>query len=166
MALELPLPLQVLTHAHWTLGREKMSKSTGNGVDPFFALERFGVDTMRFFLSLRGGIKDDSSYDNDFILQSYKTDLQGSLGNLVSRVVGGKGWNIRRAVQSAHRARTSDDRSHWQLLDQLPDAALTKVEKDLDSGAALHTIMGVIREVCSICSSSYRPKACHANTPA
>lgn len=143
-----------------------MSKSTGNGVDPFFALERFGVDTMRFFLSLRGGIKDDSSYDNDFILQSYKTDLQGSLGNLVSRVVGGKGWNIRRAVQSAHRARTSDDRSHWQLLDQLPDAALTKVEKDLDSGAALHTIMGVIREVCSICSSSYRPKACHANTPA
>lgn len=155
MALELPLPLQVLTHAHWTLGREKMSKSTGNGVDPFFALERFGVDTMRFFLSLRGGIKDDSSYDNDFILQSYKTDLQCSLGNLVSRVVGGRGWNIRRAVQSARRPSASDDLPHWQMLDQLPEAALTRVEKDLDSGAALHIIMGVIREVCSSFSSIY-----------
>lgn len=158
MALELPLPLQVLTHAHWTLGREKMSKSAGNGVDPFFALERFGVDTMRFFLSLRGGIKDDSSYDNDFILQSYKTDLQGSLGNLVSRVVGGRGWNIRRAVQSARKPRALDDRPLWELLDQLPDATLTKIEKDLDSGAALHIIMGVIREVCSSFSSIYRPE--------
>lgn len=135
-----------------------MSKSTGNGVDPFFALERFGVDTMRFFLSLRGGIKDDSSYDNDFILQSYKTDLQGSLGNLVSRVVAGRGWNIRRSVQSARRTRASDDGPHWQLLDKLPDAALTKVEKDLDSGAALHAIMGVIREVCRSFSSIYRPE--------
>ena len=51
MALDMPLPKKILTHAHWTLGKEKMSKSTGNVVNPFFAIDRFGVDTMRYYLA-------------------------------------------------------------------------------------------------------------------
>ena len=149
MALDIPLPYQILTHAHWTLGREKMSKSTGNVVNPFFALDRFGVDTMRFFLALRGGIKDDASYDNDFISEIYKSSLQGVLGNLVSRLVRAKGWNIRRAVQSHQKAEDSDSQLHWGLLENLPMIALKQVEENLDSGAALDAIMGVVRKVCS-----------------
>ncbi|KAH0124271.1 hypothetical protein KCU67_g17741, partial [Aureobasidium melanogenum] len=34
MALDLPLPKRFLTHAHWTLGKQKMAKSTGNVVNP------------------------------------------------------------------------------------------------------------------------------------
>ncbi|KAL8960249.1 MAG: hypothetical protein Q9183_005499, partial [Haloplaca sp. 2 TL-2023] len=64
LALDLPLPKQILTHAHWTLGHEKMSKSRGNVVNPFFALDRFGSDVMRYYLIRDGGIKDDSDYDN------------------------------------------------------------------------------------------------------
>lgn len=99
MALDLPLPKQILTHAHWTLGREKMSKSSGVVVNPFFAISRFGVDCMRYYLALEGGIKNDAMYDNSFIIDRYKKGLQGGLGNLVSRVTRGKGWNVRNAVQ-------------------------------------------------------------------
>lgn len=148
MALDIPLPHQILTHAHWTLGREKMSKSTGVAVNPFYALERFGVDTMRYFLALRGGIKDDASYDNSFIVDVYKTNLQGVLGNLVSRVVRGKGWNVRRAVQSRLTGDSELVRSHWELVEALPSIVANKMER-LDSRAALQAIESKIRAVRS-----------------
>ena len=99
MALDLPLPKQVLTTAHWTLGRQKMAKSTGNVVNPFFALERFGTDIMRWYLVHDGGITDDADYDNRFIIEKYKKGLQGGLGNLTSRIMRGKGWDVQRAVK-------------------------------------------------------------------
>lgn len=99
MALDLPLPKQVLTHAHWTLGKQKMAKSTGNVVNPFFALERFGLDAVRWYLIHEGGINDDADYDNIWVIAKYKKGLQGGLGNLTTRIMRGKGWNVRRAVQ-------------------------------------------------------------------
>lgn len=124
MALELPLPKQILTHAHWTLGRQKMAKSTGNVVNPFFALERFGSETMRYYLVRDGGIEDDSDYDNRFIIERYKKNLQGGLGNLVSRIMRGKGWDVPRAVSKF---------SHDSSSGKLKDSALGKV---VDNDAA------------------------------
>ncbi|KFY20247.1 hypothetical protein V491_03870, partial [Pseudogymnoascus sp. VKM F-3775] len=69
LALDLPPPKQVLTHAHWTLGHSKMAKSTGNVVNPFFAMDRFGVDAMRFYLAHDGGIADDADYSNANIVE-------------------------------------------------------------------------------------------------
>ncbi|THW73293.1 hypothetical protein D6D19_05778 [Aureobasidium pullulans] len=99
MALDLPLPKRFLTHAHWTLGKQKMAKSTGNVVNPFFALDRFGTDTMRYYMIHDGGIDNDADYDNAFIIERYKKGLQGGLGNLASRITRGKGWSVRRAVE-------------------------------------------------------------------
>ena len=99
MALDLPMPKQILTHAHWTLGRQKMAKSTGNVVNPFFALERFGVDAMRWYLIQDGGIENDADYDNSFIIEKYKKGLNGGLGNLVSRIMRAKNWDVPRAIK-------------------------------------------------------------------
>ncbi|KAH8887432.1 tRNA synthetase class I [Thozetella sp. PMI_491] len=101
LALELPLPKTVLSHAHWTMNRKKMSKSKGNAVNPFFAIERFGVDTMRFYLMHEGGIANDGDYNNDMVVERYKKYLQGGLGNAVSRVVKSARWNIKAAVEQA-----------------------------------------------------------------
>ncbi|KAL7266421.1 methionyl-tRNA synthetase, partial [Rhizina undulata] len=90
LALNLPLPKQILTHAHWTMNRRKMSKSVGNVVNPFFAIDRYGVDTMRFYLAHDGGIIDDGDYSNESIVERYRVMLQGGLGNLVNRVCGKK----------------------------------------------------------------------------
>ncbi len=95
MALDLPLPKQFLSHAHWTMNQAKMSKSLGNVVNPFFAMERFGVDTIRYYMVRDGGIIDDAAYENSFIIARYKKDLQGGFGNLVSRIVRSKKWDLR-----------------------------------------------------------------------
>jgi methionyl-tRNA synthetase len=151
MALDIPLPRQVLTHAHWTLGRAKMSKSRGNVVNPFFALERFGVDTMRYYLAHDGGLRDDASYDNSYIIERYKKGLQGGLGNLVSRVVRGrKGWSVRRAVERGMIK--EDDPSpveRRKRFEELPEKVARSME-ELDPGAALHLIMNGVYSVRSI----------------
>lgn len=55
MALDLPLPKLLLVHAHWTVGKKKMSKSIGNVVNPFEALKTYGTDATRYFLARAGG---------------------------------------------------------------------------------------------------------------
>ena len=150
MALDLPLPRQILTHAHWTLGRQKMSKSRGNVVNPFFALDRFGVDVMRYYLALEGGLQNDADYDNLYIIERYKKDLQSGLGNLLSRVVRGKGWNVRKSVQAVAKeqklAKGIVTEEHQQRLIELPDMVTARME-ELDPGAALKEIMGVLSKV-------------------
>lgn len=79
-----------------------MSKSTGNVVNPFFALSRFGVDPMRFYLAHDGGTSDDSDYSNYFIIERYRKALQGGLGNLASRLLRGKRWSVPRAIKRFH----------------------------------------------------------------
>ncbi|WPH03675.1 Hypothetical protein R9X50_00655800 [Acrodontium crateriforme] len=155
MALDLPLPKQILTHAHWTLGRKKMAKSTGNVVDPFFALERFGIDAMRWYLVHDGGITDDADYDNRYIISKYKKGLQGGLGNLASRLMRAKSWDVAKAVkryahpnyvkgQDSFPAVSAESNSHGRMLygsiNALP-SQVDKFMKELHPNRALQTIM-------------------------
>jgi len=153
MALSLPLPRRILTHAHWTLGRQKMAKSTGNVVNPFFALERFGVDTMRYYLAHDGGISDDADYGNEYIIERYKKGPQGALGNLASRVMRGKKWSVRGAIERSRlelmeRELEEADKEQRELVAGLR----FRVEKEFDElnpGAALKIMMDVIYQVSS-----------------
>ena len=148
MALNLPLPKQIFTHAHWTMGNKKMSKSTGMVVDPFLAINRFGVDCMRFYLASDGGTMDDSSYDNSFIIQRYNKGLKSGLGNLVSRLTRGKGWNVRRAVKNSDKFSGPLDEALNSLLSKLP-YELFWCMKQPAPREGLHKIMEVVFEVCA-----------------
>lgn len=48
-------PRRLLVHAHWTMGRMKMSKSTGNVADPNEAMRRASVESVRAYLMGIGG---------------------------------------------------------------------------------------------------------------
>jgi methionyl-tRNA synthetase len=63
-ALDLPLPRKLLSHAHWTMDQKKMSKSVGNVADPFGAMDKYGVDVVRYYLARVGGrFRDDTGED-------------------------------------------------------------------------------------------------------
>ena len=63
-ALGLPLPMKLLSHAHWTVKQKKMSKSVGNVADPFEAIDEFGIDVLRYYMARVGGrFKDDVGED-------------------------------------------------------------------------------------------------------
>lgn len=98
MALDIPLPKRILCHGHWLMSQLKMSKSVGNVVNPFFAIDRWGVDPLRYFLVYSGAMAHDSEYNNDFIVERYKKGLQTGLGNLVNRITRPKQWKLRDAI--------------------------------------------------------------------
>ncbi|KAF9350625.1 methionyl-tRNA synthetase [Mortierella sp. AD094] len=85
MAAELALPKKIIAHAHWTQSKMKMSKSIGNVVDPFTAMQEFGTDTIRFYLMNDGGLVDDADYSSELVKQRYRKLLGGQLGNLLNR---------------------------------------------------------------------------------
>ena len=132
-----------------------MAKSTGNVVNPFFALERFGTDVMRYYLVHDGGITDDADYDNSFIAEKYKKGLQGGLGNLTSRVMKGTGWDVRRAIQRfAHPAIDPTQGSQFMAFNekdargpamyeqlQILPGVVDNFMQDLFPNRALQTIM-------------------------
>ncbi|KAI9046532.1 hypothetical protein LZ554_009279 [Drepanopeziza brunnea f. sp. 'monogermtubi'] len=147
LALDISPPKQILTHAHWTLNHQKMAKSTGNVVNPFFAMDRFGVEVMRYYLAHDGGITNDSDYGNDFIIERYKKGLQGGLGNLVSRITRPKIWSVSRSVQRAKEGKigvpNQRTRAQIEMLESLSEAANAKMEQ-LIPGAALQIIMDAV----------------------
>ncbi|KAJ9200665.1 hypothetical protein DTO021D3_2643 [Paecilomyces variotii] len=149
MALDLPLPRNVLTHGHWTMNREKMSKSTGNVVNPFFAIDRFGVDTMRFFLAYQGALAGDADYDNEYIIRDYKKMLQWGIGNLMHRTMGCAKWNLRPFVAAAATDElppaTALDEEHQSMLEQSPTKVAEHME-NLNPRAALREIMTIIEK--------------------
>lgn len=88
MALGLPLPRQLVTHGHWTVNMSKMSKSKGNAVDPFVALNTVGQDELRFFLTRIGGnLAKDVNWNDDALVDFRRKHLQSQYGNLLSRVL-------------------------------------------------------------------------------
>lgn len=138
MALNLPLPRRFLTHAHWTMNSEKMSKSAGNGVNPFFAIDRFGVDAIRFYMVHEGGIDDDASYDNSYIARTYTSMLKNQYGNLLQRVFKSTKVNSRQAITLASKPTMGEDIKRYfanpRLLQvpQLQDLlAETKIQYEL-----------------------------------
>jgi methionyl-tRNA synthetase len=68
------------------MGKSKMSKSKGNVVNPLEALDKWGVDGVRWYLMRNGGsLADDADYSEDELAVSYRT-LADQVGNLLSRI--------------------------------------------------------------------------------
>ncbi len=86
MALGLPLPKQVFAHGWWTVNGEKMSKSRGNFVDPAEMTEKYGVDSLRYFLFREVPFGGDGDFSVTAFKQRYNSDLANDLGNLLNRI--------------------------------------------------------------------------------
>jgi methionyl-tRNA synthetase len=87
IAAGLDVPRTVLVHGFLTVGGEKMSKSRGTGVHPLELLDRFGVDSYRYFFLREFPFGQDGNYSLEAIVDRHNADLANGLGNLASRVL-------------------------------------------------------------------------------
>jgi methionyl-tRNA synthetase len=71
----------------WLLsGGEKMSKTTGNVVNPLDLVDDIGVDGFRYYVLAETAYGHDGDFSYEGLLGRYNSDLANNLGNLLSRV--------------------------------------------------------------------------------
>lgn len=87
MSAGLPLPKRVFAHGFFTIQSEKISKTVGNVVDPVELAQKYGNDTLRFFLLNEFTFGDDGDFTLRRMEERYEGDLGNELGNLVLRTL-------------------------------------------------------------------------------
>ena len=83
--LGLRLPDRVFVHGLLDLNGEKMSKSRGNVVSPIPLIERYGVDTVRWFLAKEFSFGSDGRFSPELFAERINVDLANNFGNLINR---------------------------------------------------------------------------------
>ncbi len=87
MAAGLEPPKGMVIHGYLLMGEKKMSKSLGNVLDPFEAIERYGADALRFYCLREVSFGQDGSVSAAGFESRYETELANDFGNLASRTL-------------------------------------------------------------------------------
>ena len=87
MAAGLELPRRLMIHGYVLKGGEKMSKTTGNVVDPFPFIDEYGIDALRYYLAREVRFGEDGTFTAEGFEARYSQELGNELGNLLNRVV-------------------------------------------------------------------------------
>lgn len=86
MSAGLRVPKRVFAHGFFTLDGEKISKSTGNTIDPVELSEKYGNDALRYYLLREIPFGADGDFSQERFKIIYESELGNDLGNLVQRV--------------------------------------------------------------------------------
>jgi methionyl-tRNA synthetase len=105
-AAGLPPPKGLLVHGWWLTRGEKMSKSTGNALNPLDLVSEFGADAFRYFLMREMNVGQDSDFTREQFLVRYNSELGNNLGNLVNRTLN---MTTRFAAGAIPAAETTED---------------------------------------------------------
>lgn len=86
----LKLPKTIFVHGFLSFNGKKISKSLGNAISPKVLAEKYGADSVRYFVCRQFPFAEgnDGDFDEKALIQRHNDELANKLGNLVSRVSG------------------------------------------------------------------------------
>jgi methionyl-tRNA synthetase len=143
MSAKLAIPRQIVVHGFLFNRGEKMSKSTGNVVDPADLATRYGVDQIRYFFLREVPFGQDGNYSHEAIVQRINADLANDLGNLAQRSLSMIAKNCGGAVPDWRAS--APTREDLELLAEA-DALLAAARGHMKN-YALHQYLAVVFEV-------------------
>ena len=86
LAAKITLPLKIYGHGWILSGEEKMSKSKGNILDPLEIIDKYGIDSLRYYLIKEVSFGSDGNISKDKLEETINSDLANNFGNLCQRV--------------------------------------------------------------------------------
>ena len=129
MALNIPIKFKLYVHG-WILTKEgKMSKSRGNAVYPMDLIERYGVDSVRYYLAKELPLGNDGLFSYERFIERFNNELANDLGNLVSRTVSMIDKYFGGNIPSAPVQNTEFD----HLLKDAATSAIAKTKESFES---------------------------------
>ena len=163
----------------WLLvGGEKMSKTSGNVVNPLELIDDIGLDGFRYYVLAETAYGNDGDFTYEGLVGRYNSDLANNLGNLAARVATvvskkcdgvGTAPDPNSELAAAAEAAFTDSAEHWDAVQ--PSRALDAtwgliratngyLEQHepwkAEPGAAVDTVMGdaleALRIVAILCS--------------
>jgi len=157
----------------WLLvGGEKMSKTTGNSVDPLDLIDDVGVDGFRYYVLADTAYGNDGDFTYEGLISRYNSDLANNLGNLAARIAtvvekkcGGIGPtpSPNSTLAAAAATAVADTSAAWHSVQPsraleatwgLIKATNAYLENNepwkMDPGAAVDTVMGDALEALRI----------------
>ncbi|MEO8427821.1 MAG: class I tRNA ligase family protein [Verrucomicrobiota bacterium] len=167
-------PRQILVHGWWQKDGQKISKSTGNIVDPVALIAEWGVDAFRYYVTRELDIGPDGNWTEAGFQARYQAELANGLGNLVNRSLS----MLKRYRQGAVPSRSDELaveanqlvlaiiqqlRSHqlqaalqtvWSLVNRanqyIDQTAPFKLAKDPTQAGRLDEVLYNVSEICRI----------------
>jgi len=157
----------------WLLvGGEKMSKTTGNVVNPLDLIDDIGVDGFRYYVLADTAYGSDGDFTYEGLISRYNSDLANNLGNLAARIAtvvekkcGGIGPtpSPNSTLAAAAATAVADTSAAWHSVQPsraleatwgLIKATNAYLENNepwkMDPGAAVDTVMGDALEALRI----------------
>ena len=87
MAAGVPIKNRLYVHGWVNMKDGKMSKSKGNTVYPHDIINRYGLDSLRYYLCKELPIGNDGLFTYERFFERFNTELANDFGNLVSRTI-------------------------------------------------------------------------------
>ena len=87
MSAGLELPRRIVVHGFMTLEGQRISKTTGNTVNPVDLVAEFGADPIRYYIMRDMTFTSDGDFSRANLIRRHNDDLGNDLGNLLNRVV-------------------------------------------------------------------------------
>ncbi len=84
-AMGLPQPKRLIVHGWWQKDGQKISKSTGNIVDPLAVIQEWGLDAFRYYVVRELDLGPDGNWTDAGFKSRYDAELANGLGNLLNR---------------------------------------------------------------------------------
>ena len=87
MAAKIEVPRGMYIHGYLLMEGHKMSKSLGNVLDPYEAIDKFGADALRYYCMREVSFGQDGQISPAGFEARYETELANEYGNLANRTL-------------------------------------------------------------------------------
>lgn len=135
-----PLPTAIYVHDYLTVNGDKISKSTGNTIDPAGLVEAYGEDALRWWFASDVPRVGDTDFTEQRLVARVNQDLANGYGNLVNRIV---------TLAEKHRPRGVPLPAAGDPLADLADRTRSDIDEALsrfDIRSAASVVETLIRE--------------------
>ncbi len=87
MSAGFELPQTIFAHGFLTVNGKKISKSLGTDIDPIDLVNKYGSDTIRYYLARAIPFGEDGDFSEKDLVRYHNDELANEIGNLIYRVL-------------------------------------------------------------------------------